>query len=547
MTINGSSNESLLPDTSIDVNFDEVYNNSIAHNNTHGNISSDYTSFQTNVTILSLIQGEAVVGEPVFWEKKILVENKALTRRTLNVATGVPDNASNIKILDASEKNEVNYTVTVNQIAEKNRSEQNSNSNSILFNGTIDALDEKELVITYLTPAPIKKEILSDFGKRLEIQSSASVHYSNITAYTELPELSYKPRFYRVVNGTRVDVTLNPRYNVTYLDNDSNGKYDGISWNVPRLSNDTYEVEITIIDVQSYPALGGNWTVRFTTTGVANLTITAVNSTTWNNTNEDNDLRFLVIKSGNETLEYEWVNDSVFIENYSSNETGYEISKVLTWGKHVLQFRFGDDVAYANNIVYYEIRRPSTYTDSLSTTSNPTYAYDDNIGTRSTTQYDKSGTPNIQWHGWGANSTTYDTLYLWMDWEAEAATDDQYRIRYSTNNGNTWTTWKDWSSSAVSRENTSIQITPVVNTSQIRVSIDSLKQAGPDNANVFIYELWTNGSYLINQAPVLSGEIPVDDSGDIDIYQATVNVTINDPDGDTFNFLMGLTLFGMLM
>ena len=36
-----------------------------------------------------------------------------------------------------------------------------------------------------------------------------------------------------------------------------------------------------IINVQSYPTVGGNWTLRFNTTGKANLTITAVNGTTW--------------------------------------------------------------------------------------------------------------------------------------------------------------------------------------------------------------------------------------------------------------------------
>lgn len=40
---------------------------------------------------------------------------------------------------------------------------------------------------------------------------------------------------------------------------------------------------LTIINVQSYPTVGGNWTVRFNTTGKANLAITAVNGTTWTN------------------------------------------------------------------------------------------------------------------------------------------------------------------------------------------------------------------------------------------------------------------------
>jgi len=106
---------------------------------------------------------------------------------------------------------------------------------------------------------------------------------------------------------------------------------------------------ITIINVQSYPVVGGKWVVMFNTIGRANLTITAVNGTTWSNIDSDYDLKFLEMRSGNKTSDYEWVNNSAFITNYSSNEKGYEISKILTNGVHTLMFRFGDDVAYAYN------------------------------------------------------------------------------------------------------------------------------------------------------------------------------------------------------
>jgi hypothetical protein len=36
---------------------------------------------------------------------------------------------------------------------------------------------------------------------------------------------------------------------------------------------------ITILNLQSYPSIGENWTVMFNTTGQANLTITPVNNT----------------------------------------------------------------------------------------------------------------------------------------------------------------------------------------------------------------------------------------------------------------------------
>ncbi|MCX6708574.1 MAG: right-handed parallel beta-helix repeat-containing protein, partial [Candidatus Woesearchaeota archaeon] len=110
---------------------------------------------------------------------------------------------------------------------------------------------------------------------------------------------------------------------------------------------------IAVINVQSYPTLFGNWTVRFNTTGTANLTITVVN-TTWTDYAEDGyDLKFLELNCGNQTLNYTWTNNSVFIEDYYCNETGFEISKVLTEGKHVLEFRFGDDVDYAYNTATY--------------------------------------------------------------------------------------------------------------------------------------------------------------------------------------------------
>jgi len=116
-------------------------------------------------------------------------------------------------------------------------------------------------------------------------------------------------------------------------------------------SNDP-PTDITIINVYSYPSIGGNWTVTFTTIGRGNLIISAVNDTTWNDTSEDYDLKFLEIRSGNETLEYEWINNSVFIENYSSDEIGYEACEVLTSGKHTLMFQFGNDLAYAFNYAF---------------------------------------------------------------------------------------------------------------------------------------------------------------------------------------------------
>jgi hypothetical protein len=119
---------------------------------------------------------------------------------------------------------------------------------------------------------------------------------------------------------------------------------------VPSIATIKTPPTISIINVHSYPVVGGKWIVMFKTIGTANLTITAVNETTWNNYGGNYDLKFLEINDGSNVVNTGWVNNSVFIANYSSNEIGYEISEVLTPGKHTLLFRFGNDMAYANNL-----------------------------------------------------------------------------------------------------------------------------------------------------------------------------------------------------
>ena len=58
----------------------------------------------------------------------------------------------------------------------------------------------------------------------------------------------------------------------------NNGKIDYIEWNVPALSNQTYEVSIVILNPYTYLRNGENWTAAFNTTGTADLIINSVNS-----------------------------------------------------------------------------------------------------------------------------------------------------------------------------------------------------------------------------------------------------------------------------
>ena len=207
-----------------------------------------------------------------------------------------------------------------------------------------------EYEIEYYTKAPQAFENnISEFKKQITISAPDELNYTDILAYTELPTESAigSVRLYHLVNGSKQQVEI------TEYDSNNNSLTDYIEWNVPHLSNQTYELEIIILNVKSHPTVGGNWTVEFNTTGIANLTITAYNGTNWSNTEETYDLKFLEIKCGNQTLDSQWIENSsdssVLIEDYECNGTGFEISKVLTQGFHTLEFDFGGTKAYAYN------------------------------------------------------------------------------------------------------------------------------------------------------------------------------------------------------
>lgn len=204
--------------------------------------------------------------------------------------------------------------------------------------------------IKYTTPAPylIEKSINSG-TKRVTVESTASIHYYNVTAFTDVTEVQQEQiRLFWFDNGTRIDVTHDPLYNLTFTDTDVNGLIDNISWTVPRLSEQVFEVEtyLTIINVQSYPTPGGNWTVNFNTTGTADLTITPVNGTDFGE-----DLEFLELWCGSGQVNAVYNGTSVFYPNWNCSGDGKIVDRVLTTGKHVLEFRFGSDIEYAYNLV----------------------------------------------------------------------------------------------------------------------------------------------------------------------------------------------------
>jgi hypothetical protein len=132
--------------------------------------------------------------------------------------------------------------------------------------------------------------------------------------------------------------------NINYIDTNNNGLIDRIEWIVPHLSNETYEVNISVLNLHSYPMVGEEWVVEFITTGKADLTISAINGTVYGE-----DISPYGLRCDNIPLTYTFDGTNVVYANYECNGTGYFSATELKQGPHTQKFTFGSAVAYAYN------------------------------------------------------------------------------------------------------------------------------------------------------------------------------------------------------
>ena len=261
--------------------------------------------------------------------------------------------------------------------------ENASDETVLVINDTSVISSAQEIEIEYETEAPYAIERSISGGKEVRIVSETG--YENVFTYTAISETKQENiRLYWIINGTKELFSA-----VEYVDTNLNGMVDRLEWVVPHLSNQTFEISISVLNVQSYPTVGGNWTVRFNTTGTANLTVIASNGTTYSELDNDysgttNDLiplslycgsyahydknaliesnNFYIILQNNSKIKYsETIGQSfaikgVYVENYSCSGTAYWTVQVLTSGVHSQQFNFSGQIAYANNLASYAYR-----------------------------------------------------------------------------------------------------------------------------------------------------------------------------------------------
>jgi len=336
------------------------------------NIISYYSSEEIEN---SALEHDAIeIGKPVTWTQSVV-----MSEPTESVAVEVPADAQIIQVetstgesidlstIEATTQsavldNEVPVASLVPEMVQEEKPTE-----LVLINGVAT-----DYTVTFETPAPYTTEEDQStpelYSKEVIVAHDSTLHYTDVKSYSDIPEdlvaQGVPFKLYWIIDGQRTDVTEDPRFTVEYVDTNGNGIVDQMQWIVPQLSEQQFviEAQLTIINVQSYPTVGGNWTVKFTTVGTGNLIITAVNGTTFGDS-LPSDLKFLELKTGKsliDDLKLEQHNDlriltpiiqgnSIIFYNYSSAEQGFAISEVLTSGKHHLEFRFGNDVEYAHN------------------------------------------------------------------------------------------------------------------------------------------------------------------------------------------------------
>ncbi len=242
-------------------------------------------------------QGTAIVGQKVQWAKTlpadVVVKDSIVVSKDADIVDIVVDgnsiDPSTVKVvIDNSELNFVEYheltqkdDVEENIVDVKTQLDDANFIEKITLNRELDKLEDQlddieiienkapvlsesvelELAVTpqdsveivYETKAP-KLEVIEDattengLNKKVKVYSDVNMHYYNIEATTDIVETRLRPNVYHYIDGKKVDITNDPKYKVTYVDTNNNGKYDRIDWIVPKLSEQIFEIGLATIN-----------------------------------------------------------------------------------------------------------------------------------------------------------------------------------------------------------------------------------------------------------------------------------------------------------
>ncbi len=239
-------------------------------NDTKINFTDNKTE-EINVTAnfsIETIQFQAIIGQPVKWQKNIFLDNRG------KVTIKLPKESKNIIVKKVNDKKKKDITSSSKltgavisssgknflfRFFEKLFEKLTITGGVIITDQTPESveviIDENatEFEITYETPGPEAFEQNISNGKRVIITGPDNLNYTNILAYTQLPEemTENQIRLYWVIENEKLEI------NTTKYDKNNNSLIDYIEWIVPHLSNQTYDL---IIEISKAEHLDGNRT-----------------------------------------------------------------------------------------------------------------------------------------------------------------------------------------------------------------------------------------------------------------------------------------------
>ncbi|MFP4645918.1 MAG: LamG-like jellyroll fold domain-containing protein, partial [Candidatus Woesearchaeota archaeon] len=341
------SANSTIANESLNSSLDDSVNatNSSVNSSADAPSINSSNSSRRNVTFVDEVrQHGGSVYEPVVWEKVVRASNT-----TRNFSVIVPEHAVVESVGPKTEKPSERGMMQTTSTSKSQRSKAVKMMNQRGSNLSVETEAEAdELLVRYKTPAPEVKVESPSLNKRRMVISS-DYHYKNLTSFMEVPEAPLdKINLYWVKNGSKVPLDF------TGLDSDSDGLVDRVEWIVPHLSTQVFEVEVDVLNVQSYPVLYGNWTVEFSTVGSDDLVITPVNTTLVDDS-ADGDLQFLKLYCAEEEVPdvsfdtSDGIISSLTLDEYSCENNSRLVVKELTTGEHHLRFEMGDSTAWAHN------------------------------------------------------------------------------------------------------------------------------------------------------------------------------------------------------
>lgn len=267
-TGNTTINENNSNITSENVTIEINQTNTSEINITEFNITNETIANETitniteiaNATISTIqLTPQITLNKPVKWKKQInpestgnltvIIPSEAKNIDVLKITDNIPENiTSQSSITGATIGGQSNFFVELfNKIigaitgraVDKNSADNSSTTPGKEVQINIDE-PNASYEVQYETPAPYAIEDEKSNGKTVTIVGSDTIHYTDVLAFTNLNESlgitdPSSVKIYWVENNTYIDPS-------SVQDTNSNGIYDYVEWNVPHLSNQTFDI-----------------------------------------------------------------------------------------------------------------------------------------------------------------------------------------------------------------------------------------------------------------------------------------------------------------